>query len=102
MQCRIVHPPKERFKEVVSLGKNGLRICPVTTSDVSNAPIIFDPNCPRIRGATTRDTKVLKVKERRVAIPWEFYKMHKMVNITANVMFINGILFLVFFFFEKD
>ena len=29
----------------------------------SNAPVIFEPNQPRIRVATTRDTKVLRVKE---------------------------------------
>ena len=85
----------------MSLGKNGLRNCPVTSSDVSNAPVIVGPNCPRIRGATTRDTKVLRVKEQRIAIPREFYKMHKMVTITADVMFINGISFLVNFF-EQD
>ena len=71
----------------MSLGENGLRNCPITASDVSNAPVIFGPNRPRIRGVTTRDT----------AIPREFYKMHKMVTITADVMFINGILFLVTF-----
>ena len=90
-------PPGERFKEIVSLGENGLRNCPITVSDVSNAPVIIGPNRPRIRGATTRDTKVLRVKEQRVAIPRMFYKMHKMVTITADVMFINGILFLVTF-----
>jgi hypothetical protein len=97
VQRRIGHPPDERFKEIVSLGENGLRNCPVTAADVSNAPVIFGPNRPRIRGATTRDTKVLRVKEQRVAIPREFYKMHKMVTITADVMFINGVLFLVTF-----
>ena len=40
---------------------------------------------------------MLRVKEQRVAIPKEFYKMHKIVTITAAVMFINGILFVVTF-----
>ena len=97
VQRRIGHPPDERFKEMVSLGENELRKCPITVSDVSNAPVIFGPNRPRIRGATTQDTKVIRVKKQRVAIPREFYKMHKMVTITAYVMFINGILFLMTF-----
>ena len=97
VQRRIGHPPDERFKEIVSLGENGLCNCPVTASGVSNAPIIFGPNRPRVRGATMRDTKGLRVKEQRLAIPREFYKMHKMVTITADVMFINGISFLVTF-----
>ena len=89
VQHRIGHPSDERFKEIVSLGKNGLRNCPVTSSDVSNAPVIFGLNHPRIRGGTTRETEVLRVKEQRIAIPKEFYRMHKMVTITADVMFIN-------------
>ena len=59
--------------------------------------LISGPNCPRIRGTTTRDTKVLRVKEQMVAIPREFHKIHKMVTITADVMFINEISFLVMF-----
>ena len=95
VQRRIGHPPDERFKEIVSLGEGGLRNCPITVADISNAPIIYGPNRPRCRGGTKRDTKVLRVKEQRVAIPREFYRMHKMVTITADVMFINGIAFLV-------
>ena len=41
VQRRIGHPPDERFKEIVSLGENGLRNCPVTASDVLNTPIIL-------------------------------------------------------------
>ena len=37
VQHRIGHPPEGRFKAIVSLGENGLRNCPVTVSDVSNA-----------------------------------------------------------------
>ena len=47
--------------------------------------------------AATRNTKVLGVKEKQIAIPREFYKIHKTVTITADTMFINGILFLVIF-----
>ena len=73
VQHRIRHPPDERFKEIVSLG-DGLCNCPVTASDVSNAPVIFGPNRPRIRGGgPMRDTKVLRVKEQRIAIPREFF-----------------------------
>ena len=76
-QRKIGHPPDERFEEIVSLGKHGLRVCPVTSIGVSTAPVMFGPNHPRIREATMRDTKVLRMKEQRIAIPREFYKMHK-------------------------
>ena len=39
VQRTIGHPPDERFKEIVSLGENGLCDCPVTASDVSNKNI---------------------------------------------------------------
>ena len=58
---------------------------------------MFGLNHPRIRGATTRYINVLRVKERRVAIPRKFYKMHKMVKNAVDIMFINGFLFLVTF-----
>ena len=43
---RIVHPPDERFKEIVSLGENGLRNCPVEVADISNSNVIFGSNHP--------------------------------------------------------
>ena len=50
VQRRIGHPPDERFKEIVSLGENGLQNCPITVSDVSNAPVISGPTRSRITG----------------------------------------------------
>ena len=50
VQRRVGHPPDERFKEILSLGENGLQKCPVTVADITNAPTIFGPNRPRIRG----------------------------------------------------
>ena len=60
--------PNEIFKESVSFGEKGLKMCPVTVADISNAPIICCPNFPVARGRTTRETNVLRVKEQRVAI----------------------------------
>ena len=81
----------------MSLGENGLRYCPVEVADIYNTNVIFGPNLPRIRGATTRDTKVLRTKEQIVGIPRDFYRLHKMVTITDDVMFVRGIPFLVTF-----
>ena len=97
VQRRIGHPPDERFKEIVSLVENGLRNCPLEVADISNYNVIFSPNRPRNRGATTRDTKVLRTKEQRFGIPHDFYKLQKMIIITADVMFVRGISFLVTF-----
>ena len=94
---RIGHPPDERFKEIVSIGENGLRNFPVEVADISNSNVIFGPNRPIIRGATTRGTKVPRTKEQRVGIPRDLYKLNKMVTITEDVMLVSGIPFLVTF-----
>jgi hypothetical protein len=94
-QRRIGHPPEELFKEIVSRGENGIKNCPITVADINNSNIIYGPNRPRIKGATVKDTNILRVKEQRVAIPNDFYKMHRMMTITADVMFVGGIRFLV-------
>ena len=97
MQRSIGHPTDEIFKELVSLGENGLRNCPVEVADISNSNVIFGPNLPRIRGAAMRDTKLLRTMKQRVGIPRHFYKLHKMVTITVDVIFPGGIPFLVTF-----
>ena len=50
LQRIIGHPPDERFKEIVSLGENGLRNCPLEVADISNSNVIFGLNHPIIRG----------------------------------------------------
>ena len=62
VQRRVGHPPDERFQEIASLGENGLQNYPVTVADITNAPTIFFPNRPRMRGGTKRDTNVKRVK----------------------------------------
>ena len=91
------HPYEERFKETVSLGKKRTQTCPIIVSAMSNTPLTFGPNCLKIRGVSTRDTTLLKEKEQGVAIPWDFHKIQRMVTIIADIMFVNGIFFLVTF-----
>ena len=93
LQRRIGHPPEERYKDIVSQTTK----CPVSVTDITNARVIFGPNRAGLRGRTTRDTKIIPVKEQRVAIPRDFYEMHKRVTLTADVMFVSGIPFLVIF-----
>ena len=70
---------------------------PVEVADISNSNVIFGTNFPVIRGATTRYTKVLRTKDQIVGIPRYFYKLHNMVTITDDVVFVSGIPFLVTF-----
>ena len=81
----------------MSLGENGLANCPISVTDINNSRVIYGPNVSGLRGRMTRDNKVLQVKEQRVAIPRDFYKMHKMVTLTVDVMLVSRVPFLVTF-----
>ncbi len=68
--------------------------CPVTVHDVDNANRIFGPDLANLRRKTTR-TKPERVRVEYVQIPWDFVKLHKYVTLVADVMFVNGLPFLV-------
>ena len=68
--------------------------CPVTVQDVENANRIFGPDLANLRGKTIR-TKLEHVRIEYVQIPWDFVELHKYVTLVADVMFVNGLPFLV-------
>jgi hypothetical protein len=68
--------------------------CPVTVCNVDNANRIFGPDLANLRGKTTR-TKPVCIRVEYVQIPWDFVQLHKYVTLVANVMFVNGLPFLV-------
>jgi hypothetical protein len=68
--------------------------CPVTVHDIQNANQIFGPNLANLRGKTTR-TKLEHVRVDYVKIPQVFMELNKFVTIVADVMFVNGLPFLV-------
>ena len=96
VQSRIGHPPDGRFKEIVSLSENGLKNCPIDVSNIDVSNAIFGPNRAGLKGRTTRK-KPVRTREQRVSIPLDFYHLHKKLTITADVMFVSGLPFLVTF-----
>ena len=68
--------------------------CPVTVNDVTNARTIFDPDLPGLAGRSTRQ-KPQRVVPEYMGIPRGLYERHTHVTLTADVMFVNGIAFLV-------
>jgi hypothetical protein len=68
--------------------------CPVTVRNIQNAHQIFGPNLANLRGKTTR-TKPEHVRANYVKIPQDFMDLYKYMTIVADVMFINGLPFLV-------
>ncbi len=67
---------------------------PVTVHDVQDAYQIFGPDLANLRGKTTR-SKSEHMRVDYVKIPWDFVEMHKYVTIVADMMFVNGLPFLV-------
>ena len=70
--------------------------CPVTVNDVHNANQIFGPDLANLRGKTVR-RKPEHVGTDYVDIPRDFMDRHRNVTLTADVVFVNGLPFLITF-----
>ena len=68
--------------------------CPITVHDIKNANRIFGPDLANLRGKTTR-TKPERVRVEYVNVPRDLVDMHKYISIVADVMFVNGLPFMV-------
>ena len=88
------HPPEKKFKKLVS--SKSMKNCRVKVNDITNACAIFGPHLPGLGGITTR----LKPGSKELVyidIPRELYEREKNINFTVDVMFVNGLAFLVKF-----
>ena len=82
------------FKDMVSKSTSVKNI-PVSLVDITNAHALFGPKTlPAVQGNTVRK-KPLRVDTEYVEIPRDFYRLHHFVTLTADIMFVNGIPFLV-------
>ena len=68
--------------------------CPVTITDVQNAYQILGPDLAGLRGKTVR-RKPEHVAVDYVAVPRDFLDRHRNVTVTADLMFVNGLPFLI-------
>ncbi len=92
IQGMIVKPTEREFAGMVH--EELLTNCPVTVRDIDNANQIFGPDLANLRGKVTR-TKPKRVQVKYVQIPWDFVQLHKYVTLVMDVMFMNGLPFLV-------
>jgi hypothetical protein len=88
----IGNPTEQEFAGMVH--EKLITNCPVTVQDVHNANQIFGPDLANLRGKTTR-TKPEHVRVDYVKISRDFIKMHKYVTLVADVLFVNGLPFLI-------
>ncbi len=88
----IANPNEREFAGIMR--EQLLTNCHVTIRDVDNANQIFGPDLTNLRGKATR-TKPEHVQVKYVQIPWDFVQLHKYVMVVADIMFVNGLPFLV-------
>ena len=89
----MIGAPTERdYQDMVR--QNLLQDCPITPSDIANAHTIFGPDLVNIRGKTVR-RKPSHVNTEIVEIPQQILFNQRNVTLSADVMFVNQVPFLV-------
>jgi hypothetical protein len=91
-QAMLGHPTDRDFLGMVR--SNMIDNCPVTESAVVNANRIFGPDLAGVRGRTVRRPPE-SVTTNHVQIPRVILERHQVVTLTVDVMFVNGVPFLV-------
>jgi hypothetical protein len=84
------YPSMKDFKWVTRI--NQIKDCPVTIQDIDVATKIWGKNVAALKGKTTR-SNTHPVTRDYVKVPKEFLKLHKEVFLTADIFFVNKILF---------
>ncbi len=92
LQGMIGNPTKQEFAGMMS--EKLIINCPVTVQDVHNANQFFGLDLANLRGKTTR-TKPGYVRVDYVKIPRDFIEMRKYVTLVADILFVNGLPFLI-------
>jgi hypothetical protein len=92
LQGMIGHPTEREFTGMVR--EKLITNCPVTVHDINNANLMYGPDLANLRGKQTR-TKPECMRAEIVQIPRDFVQLHKYVTLVADVMFVNGLPFLV-------
>ncbi len=91
-QAMLGHPTDRDFLGMVCA--NMIKNCPVTESAVVNANRIFGPDLAGVRGQTVRKPPE-SVTTNHVQIPRVILERHQVVMLAVDVMFVNGVPFLV-------
>ena len=73
---------------------NGIRNCPITVDDIKNFEKIYGVNVPVLKGKSVR-TKPQPVVKDYVEVPTELKQKNIAVELCADVMYIQGVTFLV-------
>jgi hypothetical protein len=86
------YPSPKDFKNMVC--SNMIKNCPITPANIAAANKIFGPDVASLKGKTTRTTPKPVLID-YVKIPKEIIDINKEVTLAADVMFVDGLPFLV-------
>ena len=92
LQGMVGHPSSRNFEGMVR--EKLIANCPVDVTDVHRAHTIFGPDLAGLRGTMVR-RRPLHVTTDYVDIPSSFLDAHWLVTLTADVLFMNGLPFLI-------
>jgi hypothetical protein len=86
------YPFDAQFKETVR--NKTIKNCPIKPKHIGNAHTIFGSSIAGVRGKTTH-RKPEQVEVEPGQIPDNFHRLHQFVLLTKDIMFVNGIAFLI-------
>ncbi|KAL7480429.1 hypothetical protein ACHAW6_006122, partial [Cyclotella cf. meneghiniana] len=92
IQCRIGRPSTRDFIHYIE--NNLIPNCPITPQDIHNAEYIWGPDLGSLKGKTVRTTPE-GVRTQSYTIPLHIMSQYKDVTLSADVMKVNGIPFLM-------
>ena len=99
-QAKLGHPSEKDMSAMVS-SHTGVTNIPVSHTNITNARTIFGCNLAVIRGNTVRKTPE-RVNTELLDIPDDYHRLYRFVTLIADVMFVNGLPFLVTFLVKYD
>ena len=92
IQKRIGRPSVQEYKRFVRM--NLIPNCPITVQDIENAEFIWGPDLGCLKGKTVRRTPP-QVRVTESDIPMQIRQQYKNVTLTADVMYVAKIPFLL-------
>jgi hypothetical protein len=90
--CKIGRPSQKTFLSI--LERNLIPNCPVTRRDAVTAFAIFGPDIGSLKGKTVRHSGV-PVAPILNDLPWETMSQYRDVTLTADIFYVNSVMFFV-------
>ena len=86
------HPAQCDFENAVC--NRMIKNCPIMHNDVVTAYKLFGPDLAGVRGKTVQ-REPTRIDPDYVDISWDLIEQIKMITLTADIMFVTGIPFLI-------